>query len=172
MVLETSVAWNQTDQYLQITDRTNFQSVGLHPLPVTQTDDGLSQIAISNYMTLGNVQGWADHVKTATARSDLSYTNGRHNLKFGVELRPDLYDDANKLNNRGVFNFTGTATNDAYADFLMGYTRTKVFGAGPGRIQNRDFGAGFYASDQWRVTDRLTVTHGGALRTLLAAGRL
>jgi outer membrane receptor protein involved in Fe transport len=160
MVLETSVAWNQTDQYLQITDRTSFQSVGLHPLPVTETDDGLSQIAISNYMTLGNVQGWADHVKTATARSDLSYTNGRHNLKFGVEVRPDLFDDANKLNNRGVFNFTGTATNDAYADFLMGYTRTKVFGAGPGRIQNRDIGAGFYASDQWHVSDKLTVTLG------------
>ena len=42
----------------------------------------------------------------------------------------------------------------------MGYTRTKVFGAGPGRIQNRDFGAGFYASDQWRVNARLTVTLG------------
>ena len=160
LILESSVAWNQTDQYLQITDRTTFQSVGLHPLPVTQTDDGLSQIAISNYMTLGNVQGWADHVKTATARSDLSYTNGRHNLKFGVEVRPDLYDDANKLNNRGVFNFTGTASNDAYADFLMGYTRTKVFGAGPGRIQNRDIGAGFYASDQWQVSKKLTLTLG------------
>ncbi len=160
LILENSLAYNQTDQYLQITDRTNFQSVGLHPLPVTETDDGLSQIAISNYMTLGNVQGWADHVKTATARSDLTYTNGRHNMKFGYELRPDLYDDANKLNNRGVFNFTGTATGDAYADFLMGYTRTKVFGAGPGRILNRDFGAGFYASDQWRVTNRLTVTMG------------
>jgi outer membrane receptor protein involved in Fe transport len=160
MVLETSLAWNQTDQYLVITDKTSFQSVGLHPLPVTQTNDGLPQMAISNYFTLGNVQGWADHVKTGTARSDLSYTNGRHNLKFGVEMRPDLYDDANKLNNRGVFNFTGTATNDAYADFLMGYTRSKVFGAGPGRIKNRDLGGGFYASDQWRVADKLTITMG------------
>jgi outer membrane receptor protein involved in Fe transport len=160
LILENSVAWNQTDQYLQITDRTNFQSVGLHPLPVTETDDGLPQIAISNYMTLGNVQGWADHVKTGTARSDLTYTNGRHNIKIGAEARPDLYDDANKLNNRGVFNFTGTASGDAYADFLLGYTRSKVFGAGPGRIQNRDFGAGFYVSDQWRMSDRLTITMG------------
>ena len=32
MVLETSVAYNQTDQYLEITDHTSFQSVGLHPL--------------------------------------------------------------------------------------------------------------------------------------------
>ena len=47
-------------------------------------------------------------MKTGTARSDLTYTNGRHNLKFGAEARPDLYDDANNLNNRGVFNFTGT----------------------------------------------------------------
>jgi outer membrane receptor protein involved in Fe transport len=160
LVMENSIAWNQTDQYLVITDKTSFQSVNLHPLPVTQTNDGLSQIAISNYFTLGNVQGWADHVKTGTARSDLSYTNGRHNLKFGAEMRPDLYDNANKLNNRGVFNFTGTASNDAYADFLLGYTRSKVFGAGPGRIQNRDLAGGFYVSDQWRVTDKLTLTMG------------
>jgi outer membrane receptor protein involved in Fe transport len=160
MVLETSVAWNQTDQYLVLTNHTNFQSVGLNPLPVTETTGGLPQFQISNYVTFGNVQGWTDHVKTATARSDLSYTNGRHNLKFGVELRPDLYDDANQLNNRGVFAFTGTATGDAYADFLTGYTRNKTFGAGPGRIQNRDFGGGFYASDQWRITDRVTITMG------------
>lgn len=160
LILENSVAWNQTDQYLQITDRTSFSSVGLNPLPVTETDDGLPQIAISNYMTLGNVQGWADHVKTGTARSDLTYTNGRHNLKFGAEMRPDWYDDSNKLDNRGVFNFTGTATGNAYADFLMGYTRSKIFGAGPGQIVNRDLGGGFYISDQWRASDRLTITMG------------
>ena len=160
LVLENSVAWNQTDQYLTLTDQTDFASVGLHPVAATETTGGLPQFAISNYFTFGNVQGWADHVKTGTARSDLSYTNGRHNLKFGAEFRPDLYDDANHLNNRGVFNFTGTLTNDAYADFLTGYTRSKVFGAGPGRIKNKDLAGGFYVSDQWAVTSRLTVTMG------------
>ncbi len=160
LVLETSLAYNQTDQHIELTNHTSYSSVDLHPLPVTEITGGLPQFAISNYFTFGNVQGWIDHVKTATARSDLTYTNGRHNLKFGMELRPDLYDDFNALNNRGVFNFTGTLTNDAYADFLTGYTRTKVFGAGPGRIQNRDFASGFYVSDQWRVTDKLTLTLG------------
>jgi hypothetical protein len=93
MVLETSLAWNQTYQYLVLTDHTSFQSVGLNPVPATETTAGLPQFQISNYFTFGNVQGWTDHVKTATARSDLSYTKGRHTMKFGVESRQDIYDD-------------------------------------------------------------------------------
>ncbi len=165
LVLENSVAWNQTDQYLVLTNHTSFDSVDLHPIPgVTETTGGLPQFQISNYFngSFGNVQGWADHVKTGTARSDLSYTNGKHNLKFGVEIRPDLYDDANKLNNRLVSSPSPapSRTTGVRRFFDGEYTRSKVFGAGPGRIQNRDLASGFYVSDQWRLTDRLTITMG------------
>ena len=99
-------------------------------------------------------------MKTGAARADTTWTRGKHQLKFGVEVRPDLYDDANTLSSRGLFSFTGTVTGNAYADYLLGYTRTKTFGGGPGRVKNRDFAMGLYVSDQWRVTQRFTLTMG------------
>jgi len=99
-------------------------------------------------------------VKTASGRADFTWTHGKHQLKSGVEVRPDLYDDANTLSSRGLFSFTGTVTGNAYADYLLGFTRTKTFGGGPGRVKNRDLAMGLYVSDQWRLTTRLTVTMG------------
>jgi outer membrane receptor protein involved in Fe transport len=160
LILETSAAWNQTDQWLTFTNQTSMQSVGLHPLASTLQNDGLPQFTISNYLTFGNYQRWTDHVKTGAARADTTWTHGKHQLKFGVEVRPDLYDDANTLSSRGLFSFTGTVTGNAYADYLLGYTRTKTFGGGPGRVKNRDFAMGLYVSDQWRVTQRFTLTMG------------
>ena len=102
LVLETSAAYNQTDQYLTFTNQASMTSVGLSPLPVTLTSDGLPNMIISNYVSFGNYQRWTDHVKTATGRGDVTWTRGAHDLKFGVEVRPDLYDDANTLFDRGA----------------------------------------------------------------------
>ncbi|HWB98045.1 MAG TPA: TonB-dependent receptor, partial [Bryobacteraceae bacterium] len=159
-ILEAGGAYDQTDQYKVFTDQTDMTSVGLKPLPVTMTNDGLPDIQISNYVNFGNYQRWTDHVKTATGRADITYIHGRHNLKFGVEQRNDLYSDANTLTARGRFFFTGAATGDAYADYLMGYTRNKSFGAGPGLVEHRDIVLGLYISDEWKVNNRLTITAG------------
>src|SRR5450432_418949 len=160
LVLETSFAWNQTDQFLIFANQVDMKSAGLNPLPATLQTDGIGLMTINNYLSFGNQQRWTDHVKTGVLRGDFNNTRGKHTLKFGWEIRPDLYDDANTLDSRGGFNFTGTATGNAYADFLTGYTRSKVFGAGPGRVLDRDWAGGFYVTDEWRVHPRVTVTMG------------
>jgi len=160
LVLESGFAYDQTDQFKLFTDQTDMKSVGLQPLPVTLQNDGLPDFEISNYVNFGNYQRWTDHVKTFTGRGDFTYVHGRHILKFGVESRHNLYNDANTLTARGRFFFTGAATGDAYADCLLGYTRNKAFGAGPGAVLNRDASAGIYFSDQWKLTNNLTLTLG------------
>ena len=160
LVLETSFAWNQTDQFLVFTNQVDMKSVGLNPVASALQNDGIGYMTINNYLSFGNQQRWTDHVKTGVLRGDFNYNRGKHTVKFGGEIRPDLYDDANTLDSRGGFTFTGTATGNAYADFLTGYTRTKVFGAGPGRVMDRDWGSGFYVTDEWRVAPRVTVTLG------------
>ena len=160
LVLESSFAYNLTFGRQAFTDQTTMESVGLKPLSSTLTTDGLPWTTITNYINFGNYQRWTDRISTMMMRHDLTYTRGRHNLKFGVELRPNLYDNFNTLSARGVFNFSGAATGDAYADFLLGYTRNKTFGDGPAEVAHRDWAAGFYISDEWRVTNNLTLTAG------------
>lgn len=160
LVLDTGVAWDQTDQFTVFTDHTDMKSVGLSPLASTMQDDGLPEFQISNYVSFGNYQRWTDHVKTATGRADLTWIRGRHNLKFGFESRHDLYDDSNTLTSRGRFFFTGSATGNAYADFLTGFTRNKAFGAGPGRVQHRDAVMSYYVTDEWKLNRNVTITAG------------
>ena len=160
LILEAGAAYDQTDQFKIFTDQNDMKSVGLQPLPVTMTDDGLPDFQISNYVNFGNYQRWTDHVKTATGRGDMTWVRGHHNVKFGAESRHDLYDDANTLTSRGRFFFTGSASGDAFSDFLMGFTRNKAFGAGPGRVQHRDAILGAYISDEWKVNRSLTITLG------------
>ena len=160
LVLDTGVAYDQTDQFKIFTDQNDMKASGLQPLPVTMTNDGLPDFQISNYVNFGNYQRWTDHVKTATGRADLTWVRGHHNLKFGFESRHDLYDDANTLTSRGRFFFTGSATGDGYADFLTGFTRNKAFGAGPGRVQHRDAVMSYYVADEWKINRNLTVTAG------------
>ena len=64
LVLETSFAWNQTDQFLIFLNQVDMKTVGLNPLPSTLTTDGIGLMTINNYLSFGNQQRWTDHVKT------------------------------------------------------------------------------------------------------------
>lgn len=160
LVLETSFAYNLTFGRQAFTDQTTMESVGLKPLPNTLVTDGLPWTTISNYFNFGNYQRWVDRVTTSMLRHDMTWTRGRHNIKFGSEIRPNLYSNFNTLTARGLFNYSGAATGNSYADFLLGYTRNKTFGDGPSKVAHRDWAAGFYISDEWRVNTNLTVTAG------------
>jgi len=160
LVMETVLGYNQTDQYLAFTNKSNMSSYGLDPLSSTLVTDGLPQFTISNYVTFGNYQHWIDHVNTIQLRSDLTWTHGKHTLKFGGSINPNLYNDFNTLSSRGLFSFTGNGTGNAYADWLGGFVASKTFGGGPGDIMNRDWAGAFYASEQWRVTNTVTITAG------------
>src|SRR5262249_7515870 len=68
----------------------------------------------------------------------------------------------NALENRGVWNFTGLASGDEYADFLLSQPRNKLFGAPTdgGELKMRDNLMSFFLNDDWKVTQKLTVNWG------------
>ncbi len=160
LILEAGAAYDQTDQFTFFENQTDPASVGMVPLPVTMVDDGLPEILITNYFNFGNYQRWSDYVKTATGTANFTYMRNQHNFKFGLESRHDLYNPQNTLTSRGRFSYTGDATGDAYADFLLSHTRSKAFGAGPGELKMRDAVLATYFSDEWKVNPRLTITMG------------
>ncbi len=93
---------------------------------------------------------------------NLTWIKGRHSLKFGVEYinwfvnrylptEPALF---------GQFNFSSRFTGNAYADFLLGLpnqvTRLDPYPTQYARFQD----VSFYAQDDFKVTQRLTLSYG------------
>ena len=53
----------------------------------------------------------------------ITHIRGRHTIKAGVEYRPQQYNDFQRLQ-FGTYNFTGFASGNAWADFLLGIPQT------------------------------------------------
>ena len=91
---------------------------------------------------------------------NLTWTTGRHSMKFGVERRRDLvtYIDLRSLNGELSFN-DGRYTGLGLGDFLLGLSsmqRLTLFHE-PDLYAD---GWQVYAQDSWRVRDNLTVNLG------------
>jgi len=101
-----------------------------------------------------------NRIRNLQYADNVSYTVGRHSLKFGAELLHQTAGFINGSNSVGTFNFVGTYTGDAFADFLLGYpdnvTRDYF------KQENGDYQSfwGFYAQDNFRVTPNFTLDIG------------
>ncbi len=91
---------------------------------------------------------------------DVSYSSGKHSIKLGIDW---IHDDAGFINGSaavGIFNFLGTYSGDGFADFLLGYPNnvTRDYF----KQLNGDWAnfPGFYAQDNYRVTQNLTLNLG------------
>lgn len=93
---------------------------------------------------------------------------GRHTMKFGADIRREALDVINPPNPTGSFAFTTTGTNNAsvpasgnaLASLLLGQVNAFTIDLQKQVIQPRAHIAEFFAGDDWRVTNRLTLTIG------------
>jgi hypothetical protein len=137
--------------------------------------DGLLQLKFtkSNLSELGTQESTAsfdDHVWQF--EDGLSWTHGRHNLKFGGQFWRNIIKTFYAGNNGqlghmdfdGRFTQSSSAANntgDGGADFLLGLPFQYGRGVSTGKTWEQSSNViGIYAQDTWRVTDRLTVNLG------------
>ena len=95
-----------------------------------------------------------------TISDDVNWTRGKHAFKFGVLL--NRYNEASQATN----SFNGQIIYNQISDFLQANPLQVEF-APTFATENRDFifnTFGFYAQDDWRVKQRLTLNLGSALR--------
>ena len=138
--------------------------------PLGSLFKGMPEISVANYFDVG-ANPFSDNggvEKTYTVNDTISWQKGRHSLKLGMEYKHhDLNADFN-LYTRGQVFFFGFDKFVApelapFADFLGGFfdlTGLTIMGSG---VNNRDVRAqdwNGFANDDWRVTDRLTLTLG------------
>ncbi len=132
--------------------------------PLSNLFAGMPEISVANYFDLG-ASPFSDNSgveKTYTVNDSITWQKGHHSLKFGVEYKHHDLNEAFNLYTRGQMFFLGFSGNP-FTDFLGGYFDTAgltIMGSG---LNNRDVQAqdwNGFANDDWRLTDRLTLTLG------------
>jgi hypothetical protein len=128
-------------------------TTGIHNVPafyingLTSTDQPNSQA-----LTLDTNFEYTDN---------LSWTRGRHSMRFGFDAIRDQLGGFSYPNNMyGQYNFTGVYSNFAYADFLLGIPQsTNLSIPNPPRYLRGTMWS-LYAQDQFKLGPNLTLNYG------------
>jgi Carboxypeptidase regulatory-like domain len=131
-----------------------------------------SNSALSNLGTQESTTSFDDHVWQF--EDSVSWTHGRHNLKFGGQFWRQIIKTFYAGNNGqlGLMDFdgrftsnvigsAGNGTGDGGADFVLGLPFQYGRGVSTGKTWEQSSNViGIYAQDTWRITDRLTLNLG------------
>jgi hypothetical protein len=150
----------------------NITDFGLYQKPSGYTvknffnankDNKLPGISIGSPYNVSYTPGWwpwNNTWRSYTWKDDLSWSHGRHNMKFGGSYMYTHKWQQFQLNAGGQFNFDGSATGNGFADFLLGFASGYSEPASVDYVHITTNNYNLYASDDWRVSNRLTVNLG------------
>ena len=110
----------------------------------------------------GAITGPRDSAQNSFEEQDgLSWVRGAHSLKFGAEYLRTQLNMFQAIAPNAFFIFASSfPTNDAVANLMLGAPVTFYQGLGDFQRGLRDWNAGVYAQDEWRVTSHLTLNYG------------
>jgi hypothetical protein len=131
-------------------------TVGIHNAPIFRIDPvtyvDYDDYDDSFYDNPGITWEWTDN---------LSWTRGRHFLKFGFDaVRDQLNQKSITSLVYGAYNFPGVYTGFGYADFLLGIPETTELAVPTPPRYERGTTMGLYAQDQFKVSRNLTLNYG------------
>ena len=127
--------------------------------------NGVTEIAFASSMTNIGVDRLSSVQQSNTFEytDTLSWTKGRHTMKFGIDLR---HIEAitplgfNGADNYGSFFFDGLFTGNDFADLLLGLPTNTFYDV----VQQDNHGISthynFYGQDTWQITPRFTLSYG------------
>ena len=141
------------------------KSLGFVGLPATPWN-GLPNISFDtsglNGLDVGRVEN-IEYTRTFTINNNTTWTLGKHNIKFGVDVR--WYRSKTPLGFNGADNFgnsdfSGVFTGNDYADFLLGLPAQTSYGdvTHDNDGYNQRYQA--YIQDSYRLSEKLTVDYG------------
>lgn len=130
---------------------------------------------------LGNTTPRETINQTVSFSDSIGYRKGKHNMRFGVDIRRVHADSIGTGSPLGSFSFTGYATQNpaancvsspgnpcpvlpasgnGFADFLLGLPQKASVQAGLYKTYLRANVYDWYAQDDWRVLPNLTLNYG------------
>jgi len=103
------------------------------------------------------------------AQNDTTWIHGKHNIRFGVEVRKYYYDQDYRSGTSGAFTFSPDQTADpsalastgnAFASFLLGAPQKTSLNISPVNPSSHVWNPALYVADDWKVSRRLTLNIG------------
>src|SRR5579863_3235791 len=147
--------------------------LGIQGISQDPIDWGLPLTLFTNYTGLNDVIPSLTRNQTLRLLDSILWNRGKHNVRFGGEVRRVQINTSIDPDARGTFDFTGYSTSDFtpkgrpvtgtgfdFADFLLGLPQvtSERFGIRSNYLRSWVY-AGF-AQDDWRATSRLTFNFG------------
>lgn len=102
-------------------------------------------------------------------QNDTTWIHGKHNIRFGLEVRRYFYDQDYRSGTSGSFQFSPDQTADpsalkytgnAFASFLLGAPYKTTLNISPVNPSSHFWNPAFYVADDWKVSRRLTLNMG------------
>lgn len=98
---------------------------------------------------------------TYQATDNLSWFQGRHNLKAGFDIRRYQVNDSSQPQNlTGALSFDDQLSGFAYANFLLGNPSSASLAIARPNAYIRSVQQGYYVQDEFKVNQRITLTYG------------
>ena len=146
-------------------------ALGLPGIPNNAAfNNALPLFTFTGFQQLGPSASTFSAYQTAVwqAVDTLSYARGRHAFKTGLDMRWYQLNAVAPPNPTGSFAFTTTGTDqqgvtntgNAIASFLLGQVDTFQIDLQNNKLRPRDHIFEFFAQDDWKATDRLTLNLG------------
>jgi len=164
--LLNEAAFNFNGNDLNITDFGLYQKPSGYTVPnyfTANKDNKLPGISIGSPYNISYTPGWWPWYNTwrsEQVKDDLSWTHGKHNLKFGASWMHTHKWQQFQLNAGGQFGFNSNATGNGFADFLLGFASSYSEPASVDFVHITTNNYNVYAMDDWRITNRLTLNLG------------
>src|SRR5207244_10541614 len=89
-----------------------------------------------------------------------TWSKGRHSLGYGADFRRQQFNLLSQQNARGSLTFTGAATGNDFADFLLSIPTASSLAFGNADKYFRQSLTNAYLMDDFRVFAKFTVTAG------------
>ena len=165
MVNEFRFAANRSATFQSVpTDKTTPAALGFSAVnPDDPAGAAPPLMYVNGSFTLGpSPQGPTKlHDVTFQYQDTLSWTRGRHDLKFGVDLRWVRNNFRYDFYNNGSFFFGdfGAFTGDNLADFVGGFF-DNYYQFSTAKYGIRTHSLYFFGQDAWKVTNRFTLDYG------------
>jgi hypothetical protein len=100
------------------------------------------------------------HDNTYHYVENMTLSQGKHTMKWGLDIRRFLFNSFFTSFGRGSFRFDGRYTGNSVADMLLGLAFQGDRNLGVPFHNSKTFSSGYYFQDDWKISPKLTLNLG------------